>query len=56
MELLIDINECLSDNGGCQQVCINTVGLYDCQCHQGYSKNVSSCTGNDIEYMNIITH
>ena len=41
----IDIDECSVGNGGCQQICVNTVGSYDCQCHQGYSKNGSTCLG-----------
>lgn len=32
-----DINECLSNNGGCAQECINTVGSYQCRCGSGYT-------------------
>ena len=41
----IDIDECSVGNGGCQQICVNTIGSYDCQCRQGYSKNGSTCLG-----------
>lgn len=29
----VDINECLTDNGGCQHNCTNTPGSYQCTCH-----------------------
>ncbi|XP_055635764.1 uncharacterized protein LOC129775276 isoform X1 [Toxorhynchites rutilus septentrionalis] len=32
----IDINECLNNNGGCHQKCINSPGSYSCGCHNGY--------------------
>lgn len=31
-----DINECHTDNGGCQHICINAPGTYSCACHEGY--------------------
>lgn len=31
-----DINECLNNNGGCNQECINTPGSYHCACEDGY--------------------
>ena len=33
----IDINECDDDNGGCDHVCTNTAGSYECSCNSGYS-------------------
>ncbi|XP_053373366.1 uncharacterized protein LOC123544865 [Mercenaria mercenaria] len=30
-----DINECLIHNGGCQEVCTNTEGSYECECYDG---------------------
>ena len=35
-----DVNECAIDNGGCEQVCNNTVGSYYCSCHSGYRLDV----------------
>lgn len=34
-----DIDECHSNNGGCQQNCINTAGSYKCSCHDGFVRN-----------------
>ena len=31
-----DINECSSQNGGCDHACVNTPGSYSCGCHDGY--------------------
>ena len=44
----LDINECNTNNGGCGQDCINTVGSYQCQCREGFqfTSNGRSCTGN----------
>jgi hypothetical protein len=32
----IDNNECLQNNGGCEQICRNTLGGYKCGCKPGY--------------------
>jgi len=31
-----DIDECATDNGGCQHECRNTIGSYTCSCHNGF--------------------
>lgn len=31
-----DRDECAIENGGCQQICKNTVGSYQCSCHNGF--------------------
>ncbi|XP_048419728.1 tolloid-like protein 2 isoform X2 [Stegostoma tigrinum] len=31
-----DKDECSVDNGGCQHECLNTLGSYICQCHNGF--------------------
>eukprot|EP00111_Clytia_hemisphaerica_P020085 TCONS_00059198-protein len=32
----LDVDECLTNNGGCQQTCNNTLGSFDCSCRKGY--------------------
>jgi len=34
-----DINECLTNNGGCNQVCLNKPGSYMCSCNEGFRMN-----------------
>ena len=31
-----DIDECLGNNGGCEQLCVNSEGSFSCACNQGY--------------------
>ena len=34
---LQDVNECILENGGCAENCVNTIGSYRCQCSKhGY--------------------
>jgi len=43
-----DIDECLINNGGCEKVCINTPGSYQCKCSDGYKidrDKISTCIG-----------
>ncbi|VDH91538.1 Hypothetical predicted protein [Mytilus galloprovincialis] len=44
--IISDINECHESNN-CTQLCNNTMGSYDCNCHQGYQleRNGFTCTG-----------
>ena len=42
--LISDINECLSDNGGCHHNCHNSVGSYSCSCTNGYQLNSNGYT------------
>lgn len=32
----LDINECLTDRGGCKDICLNSPGSYECVCNDGY--------------------
>ena len=45
---LSDINECNTDNGGCDQICINKPGSFECRCESGYklADDKKKCIGN----------
>ena len=36
--LCLDMNECGTRNGGCEQMCNNTLGGYMCNCRKGYER------------------
>lgn len=44
---IVDIDECRSQNGGCQHTCINLRGTYKCQCPAGQrlQPDGRTCTG-----------
>ena len=44
--LCLDINECDKNNGGCEQICNNTDGSFECSCIFGYiDSNRRNCSG-----------
>lgn len=45
LSIQTDVDECLDNNGGCQQVCVNTMGSYECMCTEGFflSDNQHTC-------------
>ncbi|XP_019387270.1 PREDICTED: collagen and calcium-binding EGF domain-containing protein 1, partial [Crocodylus porosus] len=46
----LDIDECATSNGTlCSQICINTPGSYQCECHEGYIREDDgrTCTKGD---------
>lgn len=47
MYLVLDINECSSNNGECSVTCVNTPGGYYCECPIGYNVDTSGfgCEG-----------
>ena len=46
-----DINECLTDNGGCEDACTNTEGSRQCSCTNGdLNIDGTSCTGEYATY------
>ena len=49
----LDLNECETLNGGCQQECINTNGSFHCQCHVGLflNGNGRTCAGKLVPYI-----
>ena len=34
--IVLDINECLTNEGGCEHNCSNTMGSFECLCQQGF--------------------
>jgi len=42
----LDIDECLTNNGGCNEhaTCTNTIGSRECECNEGYSGDGLSCS------------
>ena len=44
----VDINECLSNNGGCTHICVNQDGSYQCQCNSGFhlQSDGKTCSGD----------
>jgi hypothetical protein len=44
---ILDYNECGLNNAGCEQVCKNTVGSYNCDCRKGFElhANKNGCKG-----------
>ncbi|TRY58217.1 hypothetical protein DNTS_008561 [Danionella cerebrum] len=48
LSLLPDIDECRMNNGGCDHMCRNTVGSFECSCKKGYKllTNERTCQGH----------
>ena len=44
-----DINECAYQNGGCEEICVDTVGSYYCRCPPGLelSDDGKTCNGKE---------
>ena len=51
----LDINECGSNNGGCNQLCTNTAGSFTCSCRTGFTlgSNRQTCVG-EFYYWRVI--
>ena len=45
---ILDINECISNPCNTNARCENFIGLYTCECKEGFSGDGTSCTGNLI--------
>ena len=45
--LLLDLNECSNNNGGCDHNCTDTEGSYECSCEMGHilREDQHSCQG-----------
>ena len=35
--ILSDVDECQTNDGGCNQTCYNTAGSFECSCGPGYA-------------------
>ncbi|XP_065845108.1 fibrillin-2-like [Oscarella lobularis] len=52
----LDIDECSVSNGGCAEICNNTVGSFTCTCSRGYELgndgksciDINECASNDL--------
>lgn len=55
---IIDIDECLSDNGGCDDDCSNVAGSYKCSCDEGYKldNDQHQCNGNQYNVKHLCDH
>ena len=53
-----DIDECITNNGGCEQFCHNTVGSYYCTCNNSYTLNADNhmCDGKLIWCVGVKMH
>ncbi len=47
----LDIDQCMTDNGNCQQICNNTLPGFLCDCRDGYALNSDgyTCDGEWID-------
>ena len=41
----LDIDECLISTDDCDQLCVNDIGSYHCECYAGYFRDNNSCVG-----------
>ena len=39
-----DVDECATNNGGCDHYCTNTIGSFVCSCYPGYTLDVDGRT------------
>ncbi|XP_010221616.1 PREDICTED: signal peptide, CUB and EGF-like domain-containing protein 3, partial [Tinamus guttatus] len=44
-----DIDECRLNNGGCDHICRNTVGSFECSCRKGYKLLINERNCQDID-------
>ena len=43
---MLDVDECATDNGGCEHLCTNTNGSFYCTCNPGFQlRNGVFCSG-----------
>ena len=51
--LYLDVNECEVNKGGCNQICLNKPGLYECKCLSGYimGSDNKTCSGIILPFL-----
>ena len=49
-----DVNECASNGGGCEQICTDNVGSFECSCRPGFTRNGRFC--DDVDECATGTH
>ena len=47
--VMADVNECLENNGGCEEECINSRGSYSCACRNGYELLPDGKSCSDVD-------
>ena len=48
--IILDVDECQDNNGGCAQLCNNTVGSFICGCSEGYTLNADDINCSGMHY------
>ena len=50
-----DINECVVNNGGCSEMCFNTLGGFMCSCREGFTPHSDNktCVSKYISYQSL---
>lgn len=50
------MNECLVNNGGCEHICTNSDGNFECSCQPGYDLGDDglACIGMYIEFTYVV--
>jgi hypothetical protein len=50
LQPVLDIDECIIGTAGCEQVCKNSPGHYNCYCYYGYTLNDDRKTCFECKY------
>jgi len=47
------VNECVSDNGGCEQTCVDSLKSFTCLCRSGYmlAADGRRCNGKALSFL-----
>ena len=52
----LEIDECLTNNGGCEHNCTNTDGSFFCSCDSGYEldSDMANCSGDKLHAVTVL--